>query len=85
MLQYFYIEERDRLYVHDYESGFFKLFDRIGKKWVTPVNSFMQVEHDFDTDFVEISEDAAREISNGVGVDEEFKAHLAMLDRIYKR
>ena len=85
MLQYYYVEEWDLLYVYDYDSGFYKSFDRINKKWVTPVNSFMQVEHDYDTDFVEISEEVAMKISNGVGVDEEFKAHLAMLGKVYKR
>ena len=84
MLRYYYIETRDRLYAHDYDSGFYKIFDRCRKKWVTPFNSFMQTEHDFDTDFVEIPEDAAMKISNGITVDEDFKAFLLMIGKLKK-
>ena len=76
MLSYYYVKPKDRLYVYDYESGFYKSFDRIKKEWVTPICSFMQVEHDNDIDFVEISRDAAIKIANGVTVDEEYKAFL---------
>lgn len=85
MLRNYYVKERDRLYVYDYDSGFYKQFDQYAKQWVTPVNSFMQVEHDYDTDFVEISEDEALQISNGVTVDEMYKDFLTMIGRIKKR
>lgn len=79
MLRYYYIEEKDRLYVYDSENGFYKSFDRKGKRWVTPILSFSQVEHDNDIDFVEISEEYAKKLSNGVGFYEELHAYLATL------
>lgn len=79
MLRYYYIEQKDRLYVYDSENGFYKGFDRKGERWVTPVVSFSQTERDNDIDFVEISEDVARKISNGVSFDEERKAYLAAI------
>ncbi len=79
MLSYYYIKQKDRLYVYDSENGFYKSFDRKGEKWVTPVVSFSQVEHDNDIDFVEISEDVAREISNGVSFDEQLKTYLSII------
>ncbi len=79
MLRYYYVEQKDRLYVYDNESGFYKSFDRKGEKWVTPVVSFSQVEHDNDIDFVEISEAVAKQISNGVGFEEELKAYLSVI------
>lgn len=82
MLIYYYVEPKNRLYVHDYDSGFFKAFDNVNKKWVTPFYSFMQIEHDNDTDFVKITEEAAMKISNGITVDEEYKAFLSVIDRI---
>jgi len=80
MLSYYYIKQRDRLYVYDYETGFYQIFDRINNKWDTPANSFLQTEHDYDTDFVEISEEAAMKISNGVTCEEEFKTFLSLID-----
>lgn len=79
MLRYYYVEQKDRLYVYDSENGFYKSFDRAGKKWVTPVVSFMQVERDNDIDFLEISEDIAKKISNGINFDEELKAYLSVI------
>lgn len=78
MIRYYYIEQKDRLYAYDSENGFYKSFDRKGEKWVTPVVSFSQVEHDNDIDFVEVPEDVAREISNGVSFDEELKNYLSI-------
>ncbi len=40
MLSYYYIKQKDRLYVYDSENGFYKSLDRQGEKWVTPVISF---------------------------------------------
>ena len=80
MLRYYYVEEKDRLYVYDSENGFYKSFDRKGKKWVTPVVSFSQVERDNDIDVVEISEDYAMEIANGVDFDKELKEYLSTID-----
>lgn len=79
MLRYYYIEQKDRLYVYDNESGFYKSFDSKGEKWVTPVVSFSQVEHDNDIDFVEIPEEVAKQISNGVSFEEELKAYLSVI------
>lgn len=79
MLRYYYVEQKDRLYVYDNENGFYKIFDRKGEKWVTPVVSFSQVEHDNDIDFVEISEAAAKNISNNVSFEEELDAYLSVL------
>lgn len=81
MLRYYYIEQKDRLYVYDSENGFYKLFDRYGRKWVTPFVSFSQTEHDNDTDFVEISEETAKEISNSVNFDKELNTYLSLLGR----
>ena len=78
MLRYYYVEQKDRLYVYDSENGFYKSFDREDGKWVTPVVSFSQVERDNDIDFVAISEDAAKKISDGVGFEEELKAYLTL-------
>ena len=83
MLRYYYIEPKDRLYVYDYESGFFKAFNRVKKEWVTPFCSFMQVEHDNDIDFVEISRDTAIKIANGVTFDEEYKNVLSLIGKQY--
>ena len=83
MIRYYYVKGKDRLYVYDYESGFYKLFD--GKKWVTPVNSFSQVEHDNDIDFVEISQDVAKKISNGVNFDKELKTYLSLIGKPKKQ
>ena len=52
MLRYYYVEQKDRLYVYDSKNGFYKSFDRAGKKWVTPVVSFFQVVRDNDIDFL---------------------------------
>lgn len=79
MLSYYYVKQKDRLYVYDSENGFYKSFDRAGEKWVTPVVSFSQVERDNDIDFVEISEDVAKEISNGVSFDEQLKYYLSVI------
>lgn len=79
MLRYYYVEQKDRLYVYDSENGFYKSFDRTGKKWVTPVVSFMQVERNNDIDFLEISEDAAMKIANSINFDEELKAYLSVI------
>lgn len=75
---YYYIKQKDRLYVYDYESGFYKSFNQIDKKWVTPVVSFSQVEYDNDIDIVEISKDVAMKISNGVSCEDEFKEYLRL-------
>ena len=79
MLRYYYVEQKDRLYVYDSENGFYKSFDRKGKKWVTPIVSFSQVEHDNDIDFVEISRDYAMEIASGVDFDKELKDYLSAI------
>ena len=79
MLRYYYVEQKDRLYVYDSENGFYKIFDRVGGKWVTPVISFSQVERDNDIDFVEITQDDANQISNGVSFDEELKIYLSAI------
>ena len=78
MLCYYYIKQKDRLYVHDYESGFYKSFNQIDKKWVTPVVTFSQIEYDNDIDIDEISKDAAMKISNGVSCEDEFKEYLRL-------
>lgn len=82
MLRFYYVEQKDRLYVYDSENGFYKSFDRAGKKWVTPIVSFLQVERDNDIDFLEISEDIAKKISNGINFDEELKAYLSVIDSL---
>ncbi len=79
MLRYYYVEQKDRLYVYDSQNGFYKSFDRADKKWVTPVVSFFQVERDNDIDFLEISEDAAMKIANGINIYEELKAYLSVI------
>ena len=79
MLRYYYVEQKDRLYVYDSQNGFYKSFDRAGKKWVTPVVQFFQVERDNDIDFLEISEDAAMKIANGINFDEELKTYLSVI------
>ncbi len=81
MLRYYYVKQKDRLYVYDYESGFYKSFDREREKWVTPAASFSQVESDNDIDFFEISEDAAKEISNGVSFNEQLKIYLSVIGK----
>lgn len=82
MLRYYYVEQYDRLYVYDYDTGFYKLFDRFNQKWDTPIISFSQTEHDFDTDFVEIPEATAKELSNGVSFEEQYKAFLKLIGRL---
>lgn len=82
MLRYYYVEDKDRLYVYDYETGFYKSFYKAGKKWVTPIISFSQVEHDNDIDFIEITEDVAKKISNGVSFDEDYKAYLSLIGKL---
>lgn len=79
MLRYYYVEQYDRLYVYDYDSGFYKIFNRTDNKWETPVVSFSQTERDFDIDFIEIPEADAKELSNGVSFDEQYKAFLALI------
>lgn len=79
MLRYYYIEPKDRLYVYDNENGFYKSFDRMSEKWVTPAVSFSQVEYDNDIDFVELSQDIAKEISNGVSFEEQLKEYLSAI------
>ena len=79
MLRYYYVKQKDRLYVYDSENGFYKSFDRKEQKWDTPVVSFSQVERDNDIDFVAVSEDVAKQISNGVNFDEELKTYLSLL------
>ncbi|MDE7214171.1 MAG: hypothetical protein K2N42_06295 [Anaeroplasmataceae bacterium] len=79
MLNYYYTKEKDRLYAYDDESGFFSSFDKYQKKWVMPFCSFSQVEHDND-DFVLITEEAAKEMANGVSFDEEYEAYLSALN-----
>lgn len=74
MLRYYYVEQKNRLYVYDCDSGFYKSFN--GEKWVTPAISFQQVERDNDVDFVEISESAAKEFSNGIGFEKELMSYL---------
>lgn len=74
MLRYYYVEQKNRLYVYDSDSGFYKSFN--GEKWVTPTLSFQQVERDNDIDFVEISESAANELSNGIGFEKELMSYL---------
>lgn len=82
MLRYYYIEQKDRLYVHDYESGFFSIFNRCTETWEIPALSFSCVEHDNDIDFVEISEEVAKKISKGVSFDEELKAFLSAIGSV---
>ena len=82
MLCYYYIKQKDRLYVYDYESGFYKSFNQIDKKWVTPVVSFSQVEYDNYIDFVEISQDVAMEIANSVSCEEQLKEYLASVGSV---
>ena len=79
MLRYYYTKEKDRLYVYDDESGYFSGFDKYNKKWVIPFSSFSQVEHDND-DFVLISEEAAKEMTNGVSFDEDLEDYLSALN-----
>lgn len=79
MLRYYYVKQKDRLHVYDSENGFYKSFDREGKKWVTPIVSFSQVERDNDIDFVEISKDIAREISDGVNFDCDLKNYISLI------
>ena len=81
MLVYYYTKEKDRLYVYDRESGFFKGFDNYNNKWVTPFYSFMQIDHDND-DFAAISEEEAKKITNGVSFDEEYKKYLALIGKL---
>ena len=78
MLRYYYIGQKDRLYVYDNENGFYKLFDKKAEKWVTPFSSFSQVEHDND-DFAVISEAAAKEISKGISFEEELKTYHSII------
>lgn len=80
MLRYFYTKEKDRLYVYDRESGFFQAFDQYKNEWVTPYNSFSQIEHDND-DFALISEEAAKQISKGVSFEEKLKTYLAIIGK----
>lgn len=79
MLRYYYVENKDRLYIYDSENGFYKSFDREGNTWVTPIVSFAQVERDNDVDFVEISEADAKKIANGVNFEAERKAYLSLI------
>lgn len=79
MLRYYYVENKDRLYIYDSENGFYKSFDRGSNTWVTPVVSFAQVERDNDIDFVEISEADAKKIANGVNFEAERKAYLSLI------
>lgn len=82
MLRYYYVKQFDRLYVYDYDNGFYGLFDSVKKEWVTPVVSFSQTEHDFDIDFVEIPEEKAKEISHGVSFEKEYKEFVELLERV---
>ncbi|MDE6211692.1 MAG: hypothetical protein K2G42_06945 [Clostridia bacterium] len=82
MLRYYYVKQKDRLYVYDNENGFYKSFNGIDKKWVTPAVSFSQVEYDNDIDFVEISQDVAMEIANGVSCEEQLKEYLAAIGSV---
>lgn len=82
MLSYYYVGQKDRLYVYDYDSGFFKSFDGYGKKWVTPFYSFSQIERDNDIDFVEISEEEAKKISGGISFDEDYKTYLSLIGKL---
>ena len=82
MLRYYYIKQKDRLYVYDDENGFYKSFNGIDKKWVIPAVSFSQVEYDNDIDFVEISQDVAMEIANGVSCEEQLKEYLASIGSV---
>ena len=79
MLRYYYVENKDRLYIYDSENGFYKSFDREGNTLVTPIVSFAQVERDNDIDFVEISEADAKKIANGVNFEAERKAYLSRI------
>ncbi|MDE7348597.1 MAG: hypothetical protein K2N53_02925 [Clostridia bacterium] len=82
MLRYYYVKQKDRLYVYDNENGFYKTFDTMSEKWVTPAVSFSQVECDNDIDFVEISQDVAKAISNGVSFEEQLKEYLAAIGSV---
>ena len=68
MLRYYYVENKDRLYIYDSENGFYKSFDREGNTWVTPIVSFAQV-----------SEADAKKIANGVNFEAERKAYLSLI------
>lgn len=81
MLNYYYTKEKDRLYAHDYESGFFSGFNKYTGKWEIPALSFSCVEHDND-DFARIPEDTAKELSNGVSVEEDYKNYLSIINRV---
>lgn len=52
-----------------------------GKKWVTLVSLFFQAEHNNDIDFIEISQDVAEKILNGVSFDKELKTYLSFIDK----
>ena len=78
MLDYFYTKEKDRLYVYDRESGYFQIFNSCTQQWETPFCSFSCVEHDND-DFAFISEEKAKEMSNGVSFEEDYKKYLSLI------
>ena len=79
MLKYYYTEEKDRLYVYDDESGFFRIFNKYAEKWEIPFSSFMQVDHDND-DFTVISEEAAKKITNGISFEEDYNKFISLID-----
>lgn len=81
MLKYYYTKEKDRLYVYDYESGYFMRFNKYTEKWEIPSSSFMQVDHDND-DFTVISEEDAKKITNGISFEEDYNKFISAIDSV---
>lgn len=82
MLKYYYVKDRDKLYVYDDETGFYKSFNKPCQEWYTPVISFSEIEHDYDIDLVEIPEATAKELSNGVSFDKQLKTYLSWIGKL---